>query len=41
MPTNKLTIIPAKLDPIIEENRPIDSPIYPFSPDCMIKTNYS
>ena len=38
MPTNKLTFVPVKLDPIIEENTPVESPIYPVSPDCVIKT---
>jgi len=38
MPTNKLTIVPIKLDPITNEATSINSPEYSSAPSCVIKT---
>ena len=38
MPTNKLTIVPVKLDLLTNETTSNHSPNYPASPSCMIKT---
>lgn len=38
MPTNKLMIVPVKLDPITNETISINSPGYSSAPSCVIKT---
>lgn len=38
MPTNKLTIVPVKLDPLTNEMSSNHSPKYLASPSCVIKT---
>lgn len=38
MPTNKLKIVPVKLDPITNETTSINSPEYSSTPSCVIKT---
>ena len=38
MPTNKLTIVPVKLDPIINEPSFINATQFSHEPSCVIKT---
>ncbi|KGR80637.1 hypothetical protein CD30_19575 [Ureibacillus massiliensis 4400831 = CIP 108448 = CCUG 49529] len=38
MPTNKLMIVPVKLDPLPNETSSNDSPKFLDSPSCVIKT---
>ena len=38
MPTNKLTIVPVKLDPLTNETTSNYSPKYHTDPSCVIKT---
>ena len=38
MPTDKLTIVPVKLDPLMNETPSTDSPPCHTGPSCVIKT---